>query len=410
MLDCALISSDEGFRHAVIGILRQPDHNSRLAVDLQATADGLTRDAVAKVLKAAPRVVFLDLGADPSGVAGIRVINQEAPDVALIVAGPSLSAEGLLAVMRAGAAEYLPRPISQDEILEAFFRVRRRTKASVGDAPVMLGQVVTIFSAKGGTGVTTVATNLAVALRMLTERKVLVLDLSPLLGTAAVAMGLQPRYTYLDVIRNFHRIDTELFHSFLEAHESGVHLLASPSMPPDAASPSSDDIHDLISLCRQHFDYVVIDGGSTVSSLMPQLLHESEDRIFVVTPELPTLRNLKQALDLYGRTNGKGPPQVVLNQYKDGLGLSARDVEDGLGHRVAAILERDDGRVLQSINLGRPEVLSGRSKLAKAFLDLGVGVAGEENVVMGRKGFLGLFGLSSKKARKKEHKSGKETS
>lgn len=408
MLECALISSDEGFRHAVLGILRQPDHNARLAIDLQTTADGLTKDAVAKVLRAASRVVFLDLGTDPSGVAGIRVLSQEAPDVALVVAGPSLSAEGLLAVMRAGAAEYLPRPISPDEILEAFFRVRRRAKAGAADAPAMLGRVISVLSAKGGTGVTTVATNLAVALRMLTEREVLVLDLSALLGTAAIAMGLQSRYTYLDVIRNFHRIDAELFRSFLEEHESGVHLLASPSMPADAGSPSSDDLHDLISLCKQHFDYVVIDGGSTVSSLMPQLLHESEDRLFVVTPELPTLRNLKHALDYYGRGNGKGPPQVILNQYKDGVGLSARDVEDGLGHRVTAILERDDVRVLQSINLGRPEVLGRKSKLAKALLDLGAEVAGAENVVSRRKGFLSFFSLPSKKG--SESDSDKETS
>ncbi len=333
MLECALISSDEGFRHAVLGILRQPDHNARLAIDLQTTADGLTKDAVAKVLRAASRVVFLDLGTDPSGVAGIRVLSQEAPDVALVVAGPSLSAEGLLAVMRAGAAEYLPRPISPDEILEAFFRVRRRAKAGAADAPAMLGRVISVLSAKGGTGVTTVATNLAVALRMLTEREVLVLDLAALLGTAAIAMGLQPRYTYLDVIRNFHRIDAELFRSFLEEHESGVHLLASPSMPADAGSPSSDDLHDLISLCKQHFDYVVIDGGSTVSSLMPQLLHESEDRLFVVTPELPDTSQPEARPGSYGRGNGKGPPAGDTEPVQGG----GRLVRPGRGRRISGI-------------------------------------------------------------------------
>jgi hypothetical protein len=64
-------------------------------------------------------------------------------------------------------------------------------------------------------------------------------------------------------------------------------------------------------------------------------------------------------MELYGRANGKEPPQVVLNQYREGLGLTSRDVEDGLGHRISLVLEKDDLRVLQSINVGRPEVLGG---------------------------------------------------
>ncbi len=209
------------------------------------------------------------------------------------------------------------------------------------------------------------ATNLAVALRMLTAKEVLLVDLAPALGTAAVAMGVQPRYTYVDVIQNFHRIDEELFRSFLEVDESGVHVLASPLSQVGVDVPMEDEIHSLINLCRQQFDYVVVDGGSSLSSRLGPLLHDSDDRLLVLTPDLPTLRNLKQALDLYGRTNGKAPPQLILNQYREGVGLTSRDVEDGLGHRVTLVLDKDDQRVLQSINVGRPEVQSGKSRFAK---------------------------------------------
>lgn len=396
MLDCVLVSSDEGFRHVALGIMQQPANQARLALDLQVLADGLNRELVARILQARPKVVFLDLGQHPSGVGGIRVLTQEAPEVGLIVGGPPLSAEGLLAVMRAGASEYLPRPLSQEEALEAFQRLRRRTRAAASDQPLVLGRVTTVFSAKGGTGVTTVATNLAVALRLLTEKQVLLLDLAPAMGTGAVAMGLRPRYTYLDVIQNFHRIDEELFRSFLEVAESGVHVLASPLSPTGAYVPSGEELHGLVELSRQYFDHVVVDGGSSLASHLGPLLDHSDEQVVVVTPELPALRNLKQALDLYGRTNGKAPSHLVLNQYKEGLGLSSRDVEDGLGHRVALVLEKDDMKVLQSINVGRPEVLDGGSRFAKKMMELGRTVAGPGDLVAPPKGFLGRLFRSSR--------------
>jgi pilus assembly protein CpaE len=334
-------------------------------------------------------------------VGGIQILNQEAPDLNLVVGGPALSAEGLLAVMRAGATEYLPRPFSQKEAEESFQRVRRRTKTTTSDDPQISGRVTTVFSAKGGTGVTTVATNLAVAVKILTNKDVLLLDLAPALGTAAVAMGVQPRYTYVDVIQNFHRIDEELFRSFLEIDETGVHVLASPLSQVGFDMPSEEEIHSLVDLCRRHFAFVVVDGGSSLSSHLGPLLHDSDDRLLVVTPELPSLRNLKQALDLYGRTNGKAPPQLVLNHYKEGVGLTSRDVEDGLGHRVTFVLDRDDLSVLQSINVGRPAVRGGKSRFAKKMMSLGRKLVGADAVTPPPKGFLGRFRRASEVTEKR---------
>ncbi len=389
MLDCVLISSDEGFRHSVLGILQEPESQARLVLDLPSSADNLDRAEVGRILQATPRVAFLDLGRGPSGLDGIRNLSQEAPDLILVVAGPELSADGLLAVMRAGASEYLPRPFSWEDVQDAFRRVRRRAVAVPTEAQAPPGRITAVFSAKGGTGVTTVATNLAVSLRRLTLKEVLLVDLAPQMGTAALALGIEPRYSHLDVIQNFHRIDEELFRSFLEVHESGISLLASPVSPGETALPTTDDLHGLLRLCQRHFDYVVIDAGSTLSSQVMTILHEAEDRLLVATPELPALRNLKQALDVFGRTNGRLPPQLVLNQYKEGVGLSPREVEEGLGHSVAATLEREETSVLHSVNVGHPDVLIGKSRFSKNLMDFGAEIAGPDRVVGTRKGLFG---------------------
>jgi pilus assembly protein CpaE len=400
LLDCVLISSDEAFRHAVMGAVRQSAVRAKLALDVSASADAIDRETVDQILELSPKVAFIDLGPRPTGLGGIKVLTREAPDLLLIVAGPNLTAEGLLTIMRSGVSEYLPRPISQDETVEAFTRVKRRVKTEIGAGAKTSGRVSTVFSAKGGTGVTTVATNLAVALRIQTEADVLLLDLDPTLGTASVAMGVQPRYTYLDVIRNFHRIDEELFLSYLEEHESGVRVLASPFSLLDFEPPGPEDLRKLVSLGRQYFDHVVIDGGSSVSPELVVTLQDSDEKILVVTPDLPSLRNLKQAQSYLARTNGRGPSRVVLNQFKEGVGLSLGDIEDGLGQRLAAVFEKDDNRVLQSINLGRPEVLTGKSKLARSLLAFGGRLAGEGGVEGARKGLFDRLFRSSKETKK----------
>jgi pilus assembly protein CpaE len=347
------------------------------------------------VLRSNPSVVFLDLGTEPSGLGVIQSLYQDNPDLVLVVGGPALSAEGLLAVMRAGASEYLPRPFSQDEAQEAFQRVQRKAKAKSSGRPEVLGKITAVFSAKGGTGVTTVATNLAVALRILTDKKVLLLDLAPALGTAAIAMGVQPRYNFIDVIQNFHRLDEDLFFSFLEVDDSGVHVLASPPSRFGLDMPVDEEVRRLLELCRQFFDFVVVDGGSVLSAILEPLLQESDDRLMVVTPDLPTLRNLKRALDLHGRTNGKSSPSLVLNQYKEGMGLTSKDVEEGLGHRIALVLEKDDLRVIESINVGRPEVRVRRSRLAKKIMDFAKSLVGPETADTTPRGPLSWFRRSS---------------
>jgi pilus assembly protein CpaE len=381
VLDCVLISRDEDFRRQVTQLMRRAEGQARLALDLSNAADELPREALSRVLASKPQVVFLDLGeASTTGVRVLKALSQEAPEIVAIVAGPVLEADTLLEVMRAGAGEYLPRPLGDDDTATAFQRVRRRLGPSRAETLDVQGRLLSVFSAKGGTGVSTVAVNLAVDLRQRTGQPVLLLDLAPALGTAALLLGLRPRYSYLDVVQNFHRIDDELLESFLETSEGGVSVLASPStLVPDGTGPGVEQIMGLLRLCRRHFGFVVVDAGNAVSHLVEQVLRESDERLAVSTPELPTLRNLKRALELVGpSTNGHGPPKVVLNQFREGTGVSRREVEEALAQPVFATLEWDGVTVTQSANLGRPAVsASGRSRFGKDLTRLGKRLAGD---------------------------------
>ena len=136
----------------------------------------------------------------------------------------------LLEAMRAGISEYLPKPPGREALYAALERVQRKLAVGSGEAR-RPGELIAVFSPKGGTGCTTVATNLAVHLHRLTGKRTLLVDLDLELGEVAVFLGVQPRFSFMDMIRNFHRMDAELLASYIERDETGVHLLSSPLHP-----------------------------------------------------------------------------------------------------------------------------------------------------------------------------------
>ena len=378
MLDCVLISQDDTFRRQVTELVGRAESNARLVLDLKSGAEELPREAVSQILGASPRLAFVDLGDGTTGLRVVEALAEEAPELVILVTGPALAAEALLGVMRVGATEYLPRPLSDADVAQAFQRQRKRVATGKPDADAH-GRVVTVFSSKGGTGVTTVATNLAVVMAKRTGKPTLLLDLTPGFGTAEISLGVQPRYSYLDVIHNFHRMDAELLESFLEEHDSGVSLLAAPPVE-EEAPPGPEQIVQLLRLCRRHFPNVVVDGGSRVRDLVVYALRDSDELLMVATPEIPTLRNLKRAqnhLRLRG-LNGVAPPKIVLNQAREGTGVSDREIQDVLGEPVFARIDRDEDTVLRSLNGGEPVGETGRSRFARSLGRLGDSLLGTD--------------------------------
>jgi pilus assembly protein CpaE len=386
--NCALISSDDDFRRLVLGLVQAPGSQLELAVDIPKGAAEVPRDAVSRLIGSDVRLAFVDLQGSMTGKRVLEALSQEAPDLTVVAAGPELPAHALLAVIRAGAAEYLPRPITAQELSEAVHRVRRRFSPSSEESKPVRGSVTAVFSAKGGTGVTTVATNLAIALRDITEEEVLLVDLASSLGTAALLMGLQPRYSLLDVVQNFHRIDHELLHSFLEVHSTGVKVLASPPLADDAAAPTPDQLLSVLRFCRRHFPWIVIDAGNHPLGAVRPVLAEADDKVLMATPELPTLRNLRRVLEIFQGQNGSEPPHLVLNQYDERSDLTPQVIEEALGRSISHTIERDDVAVREAVNLGKPSILNRRSRVSKGLYGLATDLAGPDHIKLERNGLV----------------------
>jgi pilus assembly protein CpaE len=363
-----------------------PDVGVLLGIELSVPFAEVGEQELKALRGSEPDLIVLDLEDDPElGIKFAQFIAETRPCRFLLV-GPSLSPELLLEAMRAGAADYMVKPVSPEQLSGAVGRMTARMGRAGADRPRTPGVVYAFASAKGGSGSTTVVTNLAISLHQLTGKKTLLVDLELELGEVALFLGVQPRFNFVDMVQNFHRMDAGLLASFIERHPSGVHLLSAPYHPDRAEAVSADQIRRIIKFLRQHYDFVLVD---TSKSLSPATLavFEQSDLVFVVTSaDLPSIRNIQRGLPLIRRAlvGGEAQIRVVVNRYRGGESISIKDIERTLGLKVYSTLSNDYEAVITSVNSGTPLVLNGNSRYAKDLRALGSQISGLRNGKPGR--------------------------
>jgi pilus assembly protein CpaE len=382
----ALISTDAAFREMARQVVPGPDVGVLLGMELSVPFAEVGEQELKALRGSEPDLIVLDLEDDPElGIKFAQFIAETRPCRFLLV-GPSLSPELLLEAMRAGAADYMVKPVSPEQLSGAVGRMTARMGRAGADRPRTPGVVYAFASAKGGSGSTTVVTNLAISLHQLTGKKTLLVDLELELGEVALFLGVQPRFNFVDMVQNFHRMDAGLLASFIERHPSGVHLLSAPYHPDRAEAVSADQIRRIIKFLRQHYDFVLVD---TSKSLSPATLavFEQSDLVFVVTSaDLPSIRNIQRGLPLIRRAlvGGEAQIRVVVNRYRGGESISIKDIERTLGLKVYSTLSNDYEAVITSVNSGTPLVLNGNSRYAKDLRALGSQISGLRNGKPGR--------------------------
>jgi len=376
---CAVISTDGAFRKIVEQAIRHPDAGTTLEIEFGVPFAAFG-NAELKALKAAsPEVVVLDLAEDPA--LGIKLAHflagSSSPSYKIIASGPTLEAELLLELMRGGITEFLPKPVAPEQVREAVRRLAQGGQGAGAQQGTTLGEIYAFFGAKGGSGATTLATNLAIVLHRLTKKKTLLVDLDVELGEASLLLGIQPRFNFVDLIQNFHRVDAGLLASYIERHDSGVHLLSAPFHPDRAQEVSADQIRRILQYLRQHYDYVVVDVSKSFTPATFAAF-EQADRIFLTTTvDLPSLRNVQRALPLLQRVvHGKDRINLLLNRFDKGGDVTTKEVERSLGIPVYATLSNDYEAVIRSVNTGKPVVMNGTSAYSQDLNRLGSLITG----------------------------------
>ena len=389
----AVISADPAFRSAVADVLRAHPEMATVIADLTIPAGSLTAESIDRVQTENPEVVLVDLDGDPSsGMRMVRLLGDAAPARTLLATGPALAPELLLEGMKAGVTEYMPAPVDAHDLADALRRAARRLGRGKSYAPAANGRVLTFVGAKGGTGVTTLASNVALHVhRSNPKQRTLLLDLDLEGGNLAVATGMSPRYSIVDLLENFHRVDESLLSSLIVQHESGVHVLAAPLLPESVPAVSAEQARAILRLLRRHYDLVIVDVARPYSEYGRATIEQSDAVCLVLVPDVLAIHGAKRLLPLIrkGIEGRDGQLHVLLNRVGNDDEIQKGDIEDALNAEVAQLLRRDDALVVSSLNLGRPVTMNGmRSRYAKDVKALCVRIGGvpvkNEHPGMGR--------------------------
>ena len=218
------------------------------------------------------------------------------------------------------------------------------------------GRVITVFSPKGGVGKTTIAVNLALALNDKGARRVCLVDLDLAFGDVAITLQLFPQHTIEHAIGSEEAIDDQLMAALLTRHPESLMVLAAPTHPDvrDRVTPLlvSRVLHHL----RGTFDYIVIDTAPTFDEQTLTALDETDECVIVATLDVPTLKNVKVALETLEMLDiASGHRHLLLNRADDAVGLGPEKVESILGMEIAARVSTSMD-IAAATNNGRPIV------------------------------------------------------
>lgn len=360
-----IIDRDKFSREAIISSLR-PFSES---VTLAGSVDNFTEGA-SVIEKSAPNVVFLGVDDIHKGVKDVEVITLMYPRVSVIACASEQSSEWILALMRAGAVEYLLRPIAQEELKNSLQKVGRLLfSAPTVEAPE--GRVIAVYNPIGGMGATTVAVNLAAALSS-EGTKVALVDLNLEAGDINTFLNVNPAYTLSSVTSNVGRLDANFLMSVMTRHASGPYLLTEPAEVEEAVSITPDQVHRILQYLRGIFDYVVVDCVGQLGGCNMSIFGSAHLILFTTTLSLPGLKNTRRYLNaLAAKGLGSDRVKLVINRYLSKSDIQIRDAEKVLGQPVFQTIPNEYHDVVSSINKGMPAVqLLPRSPVSKAILEL----------------------------------------
>jgi pilus assembly protein CpaE len=347
-------------------------------------------EAVRQVKTLKPDIVLMDInmpGMD--GITATEAITQQFPLAQVIMMSVQADSDYLRRSMLAGAREFLAKPFTADDLVNSIRRVhqlglgRRASLEQVagdtaegreraGRPAKTKGKLVTVFSPKGGTGRSTIAVNLAIALQGMADHKVALVDANLQFGDVAVLLNLQPSRSIADLIPQINELDTDLMSSVLTPHSSGIKALLAPVRPElaDLVAPEhlKAVLRQLLTMC----DYVIVDTWPSLQDCMLNILDMSDRVLLVTTPDIPAIKNARLFFEVTDALQYPEERTALLINIADKKGaISAKDVQASIKHPVAMRLPTDERSATQAANEGVPLVISQKkSVLAIAISEL----------------------------------------
>ncbi|MDO8431818.1 MAG: AAA family ATPase [Candidatus Binatus sp.] len=279
------------------------------------------------------------------------------------------SPELMKRVLRAGADELLFLPLDPGETTRALLKIsetRRREEVDEG------GTIISLVSLIGGTGVTSLSANLALALRYAFNKRVAVVDLDLQTGGLSVFLNLEPERTIMALTNEDRKLDSIQLESALSKHTSGIYLLAAPKKIEDSELVSDTTVGAILNLMRQLFDFVIVDCGTHIDANTVAAWERSQHLFYVLDQSIGAARCAWRFVDLCGRLGLSNiEPNFILSRFVPGHPISEDQLSHTLAKSLYAKIPRDE-KVLERIQLSAQDLwqVAPNSPLAKCVEEL----------------------------------------
>jgi pilus assembly protein CpaE len=327
----------------------------------------------------------LEQGRNGDGASStIEHLARVLPDAAILVTGPTQSAHLVIQVMRAGALDFVARPIKQDDLKQALEKVARsRSSVAVQER---IGRVISVFSAKGGAGVSTVATNLAVCSAKRSSGRTVLVDLDTRQSDIATFLNLRSQYSVLDAFENIGRMDESFLRRLLTEHSSGLLVLPGPA-PMNRTKLRPEQVQAGLEILRSYFDQVILDLPHDMDAATVAALEASDTIFFLVSQNVSALRlgtagigGLRHlGIDL-------NKVKLVIMRERTGEDVTFKQIRETFGIPIYWKMPSDYSNVVSAINNGEPLVTAlPRSKIAKNLRQLGDTLADQQPAKLSEK-------------------------
>lgn len=343
------------------------------SIDVEAE-EKLIDDCMERAVKDPPDIMIVELdgASEPEktleAVEGLKLAH---PEIAVFVQSADQSPELIMSAMRAGAQEFFRRPVDSESLSKAIDKVRRLKTLSSPRTPTE-GKVVSLFSKRGGLGVTTLAVNLGIALSELSERRTALMDLDLQLGDITSFLDLSPEYNILDACDNHQDVDENKLQSCMTPHKSGVAVLAEPGISDQLAEISGHHVTQILDHLRSMYGYVVVDASHTFNETTYSAFEHSDSVLILTVSTVSSIRATKQSLQLF-RSLGYGPEKVhiIVNRVCKADNIRIDEIEKTLDYPVFWTIPNNYKAVIDAINSGIPLVNGGRpSNVSKSVVRL----------------------------------------
>jgi pilus assembly protein CpaE len=340
------------------------------------------REAIQLSQQTKPDVIVMDINMpDMDGITAAQEIKKKVPFVEVVILSVQSDPSYMRKAMLAGARDFLTKPPSIDELTDAVRRsgalAQEERRKSVQTFPAMVvadsniiasggtpqGKIIVVYSPKGGTGRTTIATNLAIALQE-NDNKVALVDGNIQFGDVAVFMNEQGKNTVLDLAPRVDELDPEVVHEVMVTNRaSGVDILAAPPRPELADKIVGEQFSKLLIYLRRIYSYIIVDTSSQLTEAVQSALDVADLILLITTQDIPAIKNCNLFLSLADASGiQRERIQFIMNRYDKRIQITPERVKETLRQDIVLVIPLDEKIVNYSVNRGVPFMLDNNNK------------------------------------------------